>query len=250
MTSGTREALKWIAVVFMTADHLAKILYGGYVPGLSEVGRLAFPLFAGVMAYNLAQPGADVGKSVRRLVVWGIVAQPIHALAFGYWLPLNILLTFALSAGLVYAIERRNWLAFVLAGGVMPIMVDYQWAGVAFVLLTWLAFRHRQPWLLVPAFIAICWFNSNLWAIAAAPAAGVLIACGLSVARTRWAFYGYYVGHLALLCAVERVGGMDALLIAISVALLCIAARWAWVAYTVRRDLRNYDAKVRSRDGW
>lgn len=72
------------------------------MPGLSEAGRVAFPLFALVMAYNLAQPGADAVKSVRRLDTWGLIAQPIHALAFGYWPQLNILLTFALCAAAIY----------------------------------------------------------------------------------------------------------------------------------------------------
>ena len=43
MTSSAREVLKWLAVVLMTCDHVAKVIYGGYVPGLSEAGRVAFP---------------------------------------------------------------------------------------------------------------------------------------------------------------------------------------------------------------
>ncbi len=43
----------------------------GYVPVVSELGRIAFPLFALVMACNLAQPGADLRKSIRRLALWG-----------------------------------------------------------------------------------------------------------------------------------------------------------------------------------
>ncbi|WP_414616365.1 TraX family protein [Stenotrophomonas geniculata] len=199
MTSSARELLKWLAVILMTGDHVAKVIYGGYVPGLSEAGRVAFPLFALVMAYNLAQPGADVVKSVRRLTLWGVIAQPVHALAFGYWLPLNILLTFSLSALVIYAVERRESSVVVMTAGVLPLVVDYQWAGVGFVLLAWLAFHRRQHWLLVPAFAAICWFNSNLWALVSIPVALCLSRVALPVPRGRWAFYGYYVGHLACL---------------------------------------------------
>lgn len=197
MTSSARELLKWLAVILMTGDHVAKVIYGAYVPGLSEAGRVAFPLFALVMAYNLAQPGADVGKSVRRLAVWGVIAQPAHALAFGYWLPLNILLTFSLSALVINAVERRESSVVVMAAGVLPLVVDYQWAGVGFVSLAWLAFHRRQHWLLVPAFAAICWFNSNLWALAAIPVAVGLSHAKCAIPRGRWAFYGYYVAHLA-----------------------------------------------------
>lgn len=55
MTSSGREAMKWIAVLLMTGDHVAKMLCGGYIPGVSEAGRVAFPLFALVMAYNLCK---------------------------------------------------------------------------------------------------------------------------------------------------------------------------------------------------
>ncbi|WP_423163838.1 TraX family protein [Stenotrophomonas maltophilia] len=197
MTSSARELLKWLAVILMTGDHIAKVIYGGYVPGLSEAGRVAFPLFALVMAYNLAQPGADVGKSIRRLGMWGLIAQPVHALVFGYWLPVNILLTFALCAAAVYAAGQRKWIALALAAAILPLFVDYQWAGLVFVLLAWFAFNRRRFWPLVPAFAAICWFNGNLWALVAIPVAVSLSRVSWPVPRGRWAFYGYYVAHLA-----------------------------------------------------
>lgn len=197
MTSSAREVLKWLAVVLMTCDHVAKVIYGGYVPGLSEAGRVAFPLFALVMAYNLAQPSADVVKSVRRLGAWGLIAQPVHVLAFGYWLPLNILLTFTLCAAVIWLADQRRWVGLALAAAILPLFVDYQWAGVGFVLLAWCAFKWRQFWPLVPAFGAICCFNGNLWALAAIPVALALSRVAWPVPRGRWAFYGYYVGHLA-----------------------------------------------------
>jgi len=199
MTSSGRELLKWLAVLLMTGDHVAKVIYGGYVPGLSEAGRAAFPLFALVMAYNLAQPGADLAKAIRRLGLWGLIAQPVHAWVFGYWLPLNILLTFTLCAVAVYAIGLRRWGVLVFAAAVLPLFVDYQWAGVGFVLLAWGAFKSRQFWPLLPAFAGLCWFNGNLWALAAIPVALVLASVSAPVPRGRWAFYGYYVGHLACL---------------------------------------------------
>ncbi len=197
MTSSARELLKWLAVILMTGDHVAKVIYGGYVPGLSEAGRVAFPLFALVMAYNLAQPGADVGKSVRRLAMWGVIAQPVHALTFGYWLPLNILLTFALSALVIYAVERRENSVVVMAAGVLPLVVDYQWAGVGFVLLAWLGFRTGRPLLTLAAFAPLCVFNGNPWSLAAIPVAVGLSHSAWPLPRGRWAFYGYYVAHLA-----------------------------------------------------
>lgn len=202
--SSARELLKWLAVLAMTGDHVAKVVFGGYVPVVSELGRIAFPLFALVMACNLAQPGADLRKSIQRLVLWGVIAQPLHALAFGYWLPLNILLTFALAAVAVHALANNRHLTLLLAAGVLPMLVDYQWAGVGFVLLGWIAFRHRAWWLLLVGFAAVCWVNHNGWALLAIPVALLVARVQWMVPRWRWAFYAYYVGHLAVLAAYAQ----------------------------------------------
>ncbi|MFW9572545.1 conjugal transfer protein [Xanthomonas euvesicatoria] len=204
MTSSGREALKWIALVLMTGDHVAKVLFGGYVPVLSELGRIAFPVFALVMAYNLAQPRADYAKSVLRLAGWGLLAQPFHAWAFGYWLPLNVLLTFAVAALLIWTVETRHWLYAAVAGVVLPLVIDYQWIGVWLVLAAWAWFRTGR----VEAFAgvlamvaALCWYNGNVWALAALP----VLALGYvwwPLPRLRWAFYGYYVVHLAVIAFV------------------------------------------------
>lgn len=207
MTGSARELLKWLAVILMTGDHVAKVIYGGYVPGLSEAGRVAFPLFGLVMAYNLAQPGADVVKSVRRLAVWGAIAQPVHALAFGYWLPLNILLAFALCAAAVYAVSERRWVVLAFAAVVLPAFVDYHWVGVAFVLLAWFGFRAGRPLLVLAGFVPLCLFNGNLWALVALPVVVSLSGVRWHVPRGRWAFYGYYAGHLAVLSAVVAFAG-------------------------------------------
>jgi len=208
MTSGGRELLKWIALVLMTGDHLAKAFFGGYVPVVSEAGRIAFPLFAVVMAYNLAQPGADLAKSLRRLALWALIAQPAHALVFGHWLPLNVLATFALAAAAIAFASRGNWLVFAAAVGLAPILVDYQWAGIALVVATWAAFGRRSSFAwCVPAAAALCWYNGNAWALLVLP---VLALGWLSwtLPRTRWAFYGYYVGHLALIGAAALILGV------------------------------------------
>ncbi|MBV6898069.1 TraX family protein [Xanthomonas euvesicatoria] len=208
MTSSGREALKWIALALMTGDHVAKVLFGGYVPVLSELGRIAFPVFALVMAYNLAQPRADYAKSVLRLACWGLLAQPFHAWAFGYWLPLNVLLTFALAALLIWTVQTRHWLYAAVAGVVLPLVVDYQWAGVWLVLAAWAWFRVAKPCVskgyiapVVACMVLLCWYNGNLWALVALP----VLALGYvwwPLPRLRWAFYGYYVVHLAVIAFV------------------------------------------------
>ncbi|VTQ58734.1 TrbP protein [Stenotrophomonas maltophilia] len=205
LRSGARELLKWIALLAMTGDHVAKVVFGGYVPVVSELGRIAFPLFALVMACNLAQPEADLRKSMRRLALWGLIAQPLHALAFGFWLPLNILLTFTFAAVAVHALANNRPVQLLLAAGVLPLFVDYQWAGVGSVLLAWIALRHRAWWLLLVGLAAVCWANHNGWALLAIPVVLLVARVPWQLPRWRWAFYGYYVGHLAVLALVAHL---------------------------------------------
>lgn len=210
MTSSGRELLKWIALVLMTGDHAAKVFAGGYIPVVSELGRVAFPLFALVMAYNMAQPGADAARTLRRLLPWALVAQPVHAWAFGSFLPLNVLWTFALFAACLALHQRglTSWAVLLFAAG--GLFVDYQWTGVGVVICWWAFYRWHaagsRPMFVctVLAFLsllALCVFNGNAWALLAIPLLQIA-RWHWPVQRTRWAFYAYYVSHLALFAAM------------------------------------------------
>ena len=122
----------------------------------------------------------------------------MHALAFGYWLPLNILLTFALCAVAVYAAGQRRWIVLVFVAAVLPLFVDYQWAGVGFVLLTWWAFVASA--LAVGAGIRRDLLVQRQPVGAGGDSGGTgPVSGGVSGATWRWAFYGYYVAHLAFI---------------------------------------------------
>ncbi|HFF6218577.1 TPA: TraX family protein [Stenotrophomonas maltophilia] len=203
MTSGGRELLKWLALVLMTGDHVVTVLGLGYVPVVSELGRVAFPVFALVMAFNLALPGASTAKSVRRLATWGIAATPVAVLAFGQLLPLNVLLTFAAAAACVWAIERRYWLLVALLAAIAPAWLDYAWPGVWLVLAGWRWYRGQggHPWLVWGCMCLLCAYNGNAWALLAIPALR-LGSVSVRLPRSGRAFYGYYIGHLVVLLLI------------------------------------------------
>lgn len=56
---GALESLKWLALGLMVIDHLNAYLWAWRYPPLYALGRLTFPLFAFVLAYNLARPGNE-----------------------------------------------------------------------------------------------------------------------------------------------------------------------------------------------
>lgn len=226
MTSAGREWLKWVALVLMTGDHVNKALFHGQLPWLTEVARIAFPVFAIVLAYNMARDGADYHKQAWRLFLWGLLAQPFHNVVFGYAMPANVLWTFSLAVGVMWLIagKRYVWAAVLFLG--LSLLVDYQWAGVGLTVAAWAYFRRhgRATWLagswdwsrerlylMVPvwvwlAFVALCFYNGNAWALLAIPVIAVLGHAPAGPARVGKVFYGYYVAHLGVLAVVALAG--------------------------------------------
>lgn len=217
LSSGSIEAVKWLAVALMTLDHINKYLCGRNLPMAFELGRIAMPLFVLLMAYHLAQPGAlakgTIGRSAVKLAVFALIASwPYIALANGRLLPLNILFLLLTFALIVLLIEQggkgRSWLAFgvFLVGGALA---EYWWPGLLLALAAWRYFQ-RPCWSLlagITASTALLWFiNGNFWALAALPLFFAASAFDARIPRTHWlVFYAYYPGHLAALYAIKTL---------------------------------------------
>lgn len=208
MTTAGREALKWLALVLMTGDHVNKVLLQGGMPWLTDAARVVFPIFAIVLAYNLAtHPDPQAARrSLSRMLLAAVLVQPFHAWAFGYWVPLNVL--FSLALGLYCCTERNRPLALAAAllGG---LFVDYGWCAPAIMLATMAVVRSQGRWwtwaALLVSVAGLYATNGNLYALAAFPLLLVLGTLPGRVPRWRWAFLGYYGVHLALLAVVAAV---------------------------------------------
>lgn len=203
LTSGGRELLKWLALVLMTGDHANKVLHLGE-PLLSDLSRVVFPIFAIVLAYNLRDASADSRRrSMVRLLVVALIAQPLHALCFGDPLTLNVLFTLLLGAFVLYSGTPMLSLLAVLTLGWF---VDYGPVGVAVVVTAGMVFHggaHFRFLLALAASVALLYLvNGNWYAMAALPLVAILGQLPVTLPRWRWAFLAYYAGHLALLAAI------------------------------------------------
>lgn len=221
ISDGTLEALKWLGIVVMVLDHANRFLYGFQVPGLFELGRLAMPLFAFVLAYNLCRPNAlDNGTFKRasvRLLLYGSIATipfiVIHApIAYGWW-PLNILFTLLLGTLIIWMIELRRPRLMIL---ILPLfsfggmLTEFWHLGVGCVIAAWYFCKYPRIsslliWITTLAALVI--INKNFYAMLVVPLLFAAQYINLPVPRSRHAFYVLYPAHLAALWLIRALGG-------------------------------------------
>ena len=218
LSSGTLEALKWLALILMTFDHVNKHLLHASVPELFAAGRLAMPLFGFVLGYNLARPDALEGGTFKRtavrLAVFGSIASvpfiALGGLGWGWW-PFNVMATLLVATLCAWLFEVGGWarialacLLFILGGSV----VEFWWPGLAACLFA-RAYCRRPTWgmlaLWIASLAALYVINRNLWAIAALPLIFASGQVSIKVPRIRLGFYVYYPAHLAVLWVLERL---------------------------------------------
>lgn len=217
------DALKWIALASMTIDHINKYLLDAQHPWMFAVGRIAAPLFAMVLGYNLARPGAVASNAAARaglrLLAWGAVASVPYiglgktSLAGGWW-PLNVLFALAVaSLGIaLWSGHHRSFaLGLLVVGGALA---EFFWPLIGLVLA---AHRYARA----PSFVGLgtvvlacallTVINGNGWALVALPMVAVAsqahpAADAPHTARhSRRIFYAYYPLHLAVLWVVRAL---------------------------------------------
>jgi hypothetical protein len=205
------EILKCLGLVLMTLDHVNSFILNHRYPMLFEAGRMVMPIFAFVLAYNLARfnnaKNQVYKRVIVRMVIFGTLATPFFialnpAVHYGY--PLNILFTLAASTVCIYFLDKGEntacFLSFLLLGG----LVEYFWVGIAFVICSWQFCRTgKKGWLLLMLLsqFPIGLLNNSM--IGSSALLLILVASKLNfdveVRRNRNFFYAYYPAHLACL---------------------------------------------------
>lgn len=205
---GMIELMKWVGLVLMTLDHTNKFVFDSGFPLMSDAGRLAFPLFACVLAYNLSRPGLyereHYQSIIKRLLIFGIAATPFFYLLIGPW-PLNILFTLCLATVIVRLwIQRNDWaiLVFLIGGS----LVEYVWIGLWVTVSAYWFFKEKSTnWFLcfIASLITLCVINQNIYALLVIPILFMASRIRISVSRSKWAFYTFYPVHLAVIWVIS-----------------------------------------------
>lgn len=215
LDSGQQEALRWLAILAMAIDHVGAILLPADVAQpLRFVGRIAWPLFAFLMAYNVAARGVDPRRYLRPLLLWGAVAQLPHYLAFDLFV-ISILGTLFLAASalaLLQAGVERRLAPHVQIGGLIGVallstQVEYGPTGVALVIALWWAVRSgtAAAWLVAVVITALVNYPSPNWpaALLALPLAFLAGSLPVRLPRSGGLPWVFYPAHLLALWLIS-----------------------------------------------
>ncbi|CEK10103.1 TraX family protein [Legionella hackeliae] len=217
ISSGTLEALKWLAVISMTIDHFNRFFFQASIYSAYCAGRLAMPLFAFIFAYNLARPEAfERGiytRVFKRLLFFGVLATPAYIAMrhLQHLWPLNIMFMLFIAAVLFFLFQKKSPLTislaiflFFLSGA----FVEYSWQGLIFCLSCWFFCRNPSILALIAclfSYFLIDSLNGNHWALASLPLIILATQIELKIPRIPYFFYIYYPGHLTLFWLVSKL---------------------------------------------
>lgn len=215
---GAIELVKWIALVAMLVDHAGALLFDQGTSSITyRIGRLAFPLFAFVLACKLsvkaAGDAASILRTAKRLLVWALISfVPFYLAMERLWTP-NIFFTLALGALACWVAGSslgglRKGIAY-LGIAVASFGCDYYAPGVFLILSVYTLYRRPSLQAAVAALLccmAIVYLTSSLWTLLAIPMAATTHVVGVNVPRLKWFFYAIYPLHLLAIALVARLG--------------------------------------------
>lgn len=215
ISSGSVEALKWIALLSMSIDHFNRFFLDSGNNLAYKAGRIAMPLFAFIFAYNLARTSPITStiylKSFKRLVLFGTLATPGYMVMqhLNFILPLNIMFMFLVSVSLFFLIDQKRRMDLTLAillfliGG---LFVEYNWIGILLCLCCWVYLRSHSLFALL-GWVVAYWLldlaNGNHWALLSLPLILLATQIEIKLPRIPYLFYIYYPFHLSLFWVVK-----------------------------------------------
>lgn len=208
--------LKYLAAAAMTTDHIGLLFAHGELYFLLRcIGRLAFPLYAFLIAQGAVYTHSRTRYAVR-LFLCGVLSEPVFDRVFygGWWQPAhqNVLCTLLLGLLSLYAADAligalkcgsfschaavHIGMAMIFGGAAQALGTDYGWYGVALVVLFYLL--RAYPAAECMALAALSLVRGGMQSMAITAAVPILLYNGEKGHSGRW-FYFYYPGHLAVL---------------------------------------------------
>ena len=221
----SNNQLKLIAMLTMTADHVGLMLLP-HIPALRLVGRLAFPVYAYMIAEGCRHTGS-MPRYLGGVAALAAVCQGVYFFAMGSVYQ-SIMVTFSLSILLIWllqtALRKKTVWAWLIAAigigaayftsevlpGWLPdtdFGVDYGFLGILLPVAVWVG-RSRGEKLLCAAVVlslmAVGGWSGQWFALLALPLLA-LYNGQRGRLRLKWLFYVYYPAHLVILQCLASI---------------------------------------------
>ena len=206
-----QDVLKLAAILSMVTDHIGSLLLPNVIV-LRIIGRFAMPAFALLLGYNLAQRSVPPKRLIIPLIGFGLLAQPVYALASGTT-HANILFAFAL--GVLIIAVRRNLESQPVAQAVIVMLLataslftEYPLMATLLIvlserLMTRVTSLHLIAWIFC-ALAANVFDPISLVGLLPLPAMLMLRRLeGPRLLTRRWFGYTFYPAHLGLLLVLK-----------------------------------------------
>jgi TraX protein len=209
-----QDALRVTAIVTMVMDHVNRVFFAEGILVFTLAGRLAFPLFALLIAHNIHARGVSWRRYVVPLVIAGLAAQLTFTKLFAP--QLNIMFTLLLG---VLILPGAGWLerkfakgsgSYVWALAALPnLVMDYPLLGAWLVPVAGFLVQRGQPWHWA-AFLGLTLFTNQFtpqtFTVLLLPFLihGAALLEGGRLRVPRWFWYGFYPLHLFILALLER----------------------------------------------
>jgi hypothetical protein len=152
--------IKYIALLSMILDHINVILYDRHFQILTEIGRIAYPLFLYMLVRNYMLYTRNKEKYIIRLFVFGFISAPFTYYAFGHVIPLNIMFTLAAAALIMYSLDQRDLFIFFIAAA-LTLYSEYSIATISLTLAYMLLFLEQKQKILIYFIVAAAMFSLN-----------------------------------------------------------------------------------------
>ena len=206
-------ALKILAIIFMTVDHVGLLLFPS-VRILRAIGRLAFPIFAFQIGVGFKHTHSKE-KYILRMILFTLISQYPFALflkAVNIAPILNIGATFTLALLALYSIDKfkKSWIKYpmliIIACISAYVPMDYGLIGVLIVIA--LYFSSQNKVIGISSFISLeiinCAISKSLFSLPATLAIfPILLYNGKKGPNIKYLFYVFYPFHMLILLVIK-----------------------------------------------
>lgn len=219
---------QWLAVLTMTGEHVTKYVWpeSPFIPWMLAIGRIAFPVFAGMVAWHLFHNTRRPTIYGFRLLVIGAISQVPYSFVVTTE-QLNICFTLAFGLFVVVIMNKADGQFLKLITGILIFLIaavastffEYQILGLFLVPAFVYAFSHHNRKMeMVPALALCAVINGGAplhMAISFAAGCAVLLAPSMATQKAivpavprglRQAWYPLHLAAIAFIMIAANTG--------------------------------------------